>query len=88
KLEEKVGGLSGGAPSAAGAAAAGEVASLKEELKALEDKVAACATREELMEVRYVVDTINPLEYATLDQVKEVVEEKIASLKSGSAKQA
>ena len=32
---------------------------------------------EELKELRYVIDSINPLEFATLDQVRQIVEEKI-----------
>ncbi|MBI5036779.1 hypothetical protein HZC09_05545 [Candidatus Micrarchaeota archaeon] len=30
----------------------------------------------EVKQIRYVIDSINPLEYATIDQVKELLEEK------------
>ncbi len=33
------------------------------------------ATKEELKELKYTIDMINPLQYATLDQVKEAVDE-------------
>lgn len=33
------------------------------------------ATKEELKELKYTVDMINPLQYATLDQVKDAVDE-------------
>ncbi len=35
------------------------------------------ATKEEVKELKYTIDMINPLQYATLDQVKEVVDEVI-----------
>lgn len=35
------------------------------------------ATKEELKELKYTIDMINPLQYATLDQVKEVVDDII-----------
>jgi len=72
KLEE--GGLKTGAGAAA-AASAPEIESVKEQLKALEEKIDA--VQSQLMELKYVMDTINPLEYATLDQVKELLEEKL-----------
>lgn len=31
----------------------------------------------QVKELRYVIDSINPLEYATIDQVKELLEEKL-----------
>jgi len=73
KLEE------GGARATAGAAKAGEssadVSSLKDQLKTLEEKVEA--THSQLLELKYVIDSINPLEYASLDQVKELLDEKL-----------
>jgi hypothetical protein len=35
------------------------------------------ATKEEFKELKYTIDMINPLQYATIDQVKEVVEDII-----------
>ena len=40
------------------------------------------ATKQELTELRYVLDTINPLEFATISQVRELLEEKLVSLKA------
>ena len=40
----------------------------KRDIKELELKI---------KEMTYVIDSINPLEYATLDQVKELMDEKI-----------
>lgn len=38
------------------------------------------ATRQELKEIRYTLDMINPLQYASLQQVRDLVEEKFAKL--------
>ena len=40
------------------------------------------ATKQELRELRYILDTINPLEYATINQVRELLEEKLGALKA------
>ncbi|MEW5955847.1 MAG: hypothetical protein AB1626_04925 [Candidatus Micrarchaeota archaeon] len=71
KLEE------GGSRTAAAAAGASgpDLGSVKDQLKALEEKIDA--TQSQLLELKYVMDTINPLDYATLDQVKELLEEKL-----------
>ena len=42
------------------------------------------ATKQDLAEIRYVLDTINPLEFATIAQVKELLKEKLKEL--GEAK--
>lgn len=39
------------------------------------------ATKAELNELRYILDTINPLEYASIDQVKELVDETAEKLR-------
>ncbi|HEV8290052.1 MAG TPA: hypothetical protein VGQ00_03830 [Candidatus Norongarragalinales archaeon] len=39
------------------------------------------ASKQEVQEVRYLLDTINPLEFATLDQVRELLKEELARLK-------
>jgi len=52
------------------------------------------ATKQELAEIRYVLDSINPLEYATVSQVRDLINEKfgdvkktVASLKKDSEKE-
>lgn len=78
-LEERVvnspqGTAEGGAPSA-------EVNSLKQQVALLtaqlEDLRSRTATKEELKEVKYVIDSINPLEFATLSQVRDLINKKI-----------
>ena len=39
-------------------------------------------TKQELKELKYVLDNINPLDYATISQVKELLNEKLADLKA------
>jgi hypothetical protein len=46
----------------------------KADIAALEEKF---ALKGELRELKYIIDTINPLEFATLDQVRELLEEKL-----------
>lgn len=43
----------------------GEIASLKQ----------GVATQEQLQELKYVIDSINPLEFTTIEQVKELIKE-------------
>lgn len=60
---------SGGSTKDAGAnASSGELDELKAEVAELAQKVE---------EMKYVLDSINPLSYATIDQVKELLEEKL-----------
>jgi len=47
-----------------------KVAGLQARLEQLSD---SAASKEELQEMHYVVDTINPLEFATIEQVKGLV---------------
>ncbi len=44
------------------------------------------AKKEELKELKYVIDSINPLEFATLSQVKELIDKKMSESKSKSEK--
>jgi len=39
------------------------------------------ATKQELSELRYILDAINPLEYATLSQVRDLINEKMGDVK-------
>ena len=40
----------------------------------VEDLQSRLATKEELKELKYVIDSINPMEFTTLDQVKEMID--------------
>jgi hypothetical protein len=75
KLDEKT--LSPTELSGNGADSA-EVAALQERIELLEAQISDLQTRaalkEELKELKYVIDSINPLEFATLSQVKDLIE--------------
>ena len=43
----------------------------------LEDLRSRTATTESLKELKYVIDSINPLEFATLSQVRELIDKKL-----------
>ena len=73
KLEESGGRASAAAASRPDSGAASE--ELKEKVKALEEKLDA--THSQVLEMKYVIDSINPLEYATINQVRELLEEKL-----------
>ncbi|MCX6799121.1 MAG: hypothetical protein NTW59_03435 [Candidatus Diapherotrites archaeon] len=45
----------------------------------LQDLQQNAATKDELQEMRYVINTINPLQFATLEQVKEMLGRKAGS---------
>jgi|TARA_B100002003_G_C13839687_1_gene412163 vacuolar-type H+-ATPase subunit I/STV1 len=55
-----------------------QIIELQAELSSLKNGV---ASEEQLKEVKYVIDSINPLELATLEQVKELIDEKISRKK-------
>tara|TARA_Y100000310_G_scaffold309701_1_gene354087 strand:- start:435 stop:863 length:429 start_codon:yes stop_codon:yes gene_type:complete len=42
----------------------------------IDDLKQSMATKETVQEMKYVVDTINPLEYATIEQVRDMVDKK------------
>jgi len=44
----------------------------------LDDMRSRAATKEELKELKYVIDSINPLEFATLGQVSDLISKKSA----------
>lgn len=62
---------SGGADSA-------EVEQLKKKIEVLEalvsDMQASSVSKSELKELKYVIDSINPLEFTTISQVKDMIE--------------
>jgi len=70
KLEAQV--AAGGG--AAGGASAGEIAELRKELEELSK---SAAKQENLLELKYIIDEINPLEFARMDQVQEFVRDEI-----------
>lgn len=39
------------------------------------------ATKQELSELRYILDSINPLEYAKLSQVRDLIDERMGDVK-------
>ncbi len=51
------------------------LAPLEADVKALQADLKELKTQVE--ELKYVLDSINPLEYATLDQVKDLLDEKL-----------
>ncbi len=78
KIEEKGAGGASSSPAAQGAGVSGgDLDSLKKELDELKAKIDSCALKDEVRELKYVLDTINPLEYATIDQVKELLNERL-----------
>jgi hypothetical protein len=65
----------GGAGTQAAGAPSGEVEALRKELDALRGEM---VTRQEIKQLSYTLETINPLEYATLSQVRELIREELA----------
>lgn len=58
-----------------------EVESLKQKVTLLEAQIedmrSRTATTESLKELKYVIDSINPLEFATLSQVRDLIDKKM-----------
>ena len=76
KLEE-----GGAGPSAGASVGGGDLDELKKSISDLQTLVEKCATKDELRELKYVLDTINPLDYATISQVKELLDERLGTRK-------
>jgi uncharacterized protein involved in exopolysaccharide biosynthesis len=79
-LEEKV--INAPAATAsAGGANSEDVEALKQKISLLEaqldDMRSRTATTEQLKELKFVIDSINPLEFATLSQVRDLIDKKI-----------
>ncbi len=70
KLESQIasGGVGGGA-------SASEIADIK---KAVEDVQKSAAKQEDLLELKYIIDEINPLEFARADQMQEFLKDEVA----------
>ena len=79
-LEEKIiaspegGGSSGGASSEELIALTQKVALLEAQI---EDLMMRAALKEELKELKFVINSINPLEFATLSQVRDLIDKRI-----------
>jgi hypothetical protein len=71
KLESEIAAGGGGAGGASGA----DVAELK---KGFEELQKTAAKQEDLLELKYIIDEINPLEFARTDQMQEFVRDEIA----------
>jgi predicted RNase H-like nuclease (RuvC/YqgF family) len=58
-----------------------EVSALQQKISLLEAQLeelrSRTALKEEFKELKYVIDSINPLEFATLSQVRELIEKKL-----------
>ncbi len=50
-----------------------QISALRAELQSLKERA---ASKEELQEMHYVVDSINPLQFVTIDQAREMLGEK------------
>ena len=58
-----------------GGASSAEIGELRKEI---EDVQKAAAKQEDLLELKYIIDEINPLEFARTDQMQEFVRDEIA----------
>lgn len=52
----------------------------KVQTKEIDDFQTKFATKQELKEIRYTLDMINPLDFATLQQVRNLMDERLAKL--------
>lgn len=79
-LEDKLS-LAPKAEGDASTASGQEVESLKQKVSLLEAQIedmrSRTATTESLKELKYVIDSINPLEFATLSQVRDLIDKKL-----------
>jgi predicted RNase H-like nuclease (RuvC/YqgF family) len=79
-LEEKV--VNSPQESQGSAVSSEEVSALQQKISLLEaqleDMRSRTALKEELKELKYVIDSINPLEFATLSQVSELIDKKLS----------
>lgn len=80
-LEEKIANLPQGAISSVDGTVSNDVSEMKKQLALLsaqvDDMRSMTATKEELRELKYVIDSINPLEFATLGQVRDLIDKRI-----------
>lgn len=78
-LEDKV--VNAPAVAQTGTIDSAQVESLKQKVSLLEAQIedmrSRSATTESLKELKYVIDSINPLEFATLSQVRELIDKRL-----------
>jgi len=78
-LEEKV--VNAPAAVANSGANSADVDALKQKISLLEAQIedmrTRTATNEQLKELKYVIDSINPLEFTTLSQVRDLIDKRI-----------
>ena len=73
ELERRIGtGAAGSVMSAAEGVSSGDLETLKTDIATLQ---------EEIKELKYVIEQINPVAYVTVDDVSEMIDEKIGKLK-------
>lgn len=48
--------------------------------KALSEKAGKFATKDDVKELKYLFETLNPLEFVTVDQIYAIIEEKLKKL--------
>jgi uncharacterized protein involved in exopolysaccharide biosynthesis len=76
---------------AQGGVSSAELGALSEKVSALEmmleDFRGRTATKEEVKELKYVIDSINPLEFATLSQVRDLIDKRMEEIKKKSQPQ-
>lgn len=78
-LEDKV--VNAPQLSAQNSASSDEVGALKQQIALFsaqfEDMRSRTASKEELKELKYVIDSINPLDFATLSQVRDIIDKRL-----------
>jgi hypothetical protein len=82
-IEDKV--VSQPTAQAEGGANSADVEALKQKVSLLEAQIedmrSRTASNESLKELKYVIDSINPLEFATLSQVRDLIDKKLKEKK-------
>ena len=82
-LEEKV--VSGNSEQTQSSASIAEIEKLSNRIESLENENAdlrsRMASKEDFKEIKFVVDSINPLEFASLSQVRELIDKRVDELK-------
>jgi len=57
-----------------------DIAKLREDVEYLKRQLQHTLTNEDIAELKYIVETVNPLEFVTYKQVGELVEKKLKEL--------
>jgi len=89
-LEEKV--VNPVSSQQAGTMSSTETEALRQKVLMLEAQVedmrTRTATKEDFKELKFIIDSINPLEFATLSQVRDLVDKRMAQLQEQQTKAA